>query len=246
MYLHPVELMTRCIENNEKLDARRTSIFELESDYNNQEIERLKEESIQKIRDEETAVQSRDMWSIYSNGAQYLASGATVAAGAVVAGPAGAAMMASGGLGLAGRVSYDTGFTKWLASWFYESEETQNSIAGNIDTGTSFLSAGIGMASGLWAMHVNALSASMLATQIKSALGITSSVVSTTTRVGTSFYDRRIAYLKGPIKELEVQQQDFKQRESQGIQDMSAMLESAQDLTDIARKAINALEIQGD
>jgi hypothetical protein len=246
MHLHPVESMIRCIQATEDLDARRTSIFELESDYNKKELERLQEESFQKIREEEAAVESRDQWSIYSNAGQYLAGGTAIAVGTVVAGPAGAAMAASGGIGLAGRVSYDTGFTKWLASWFYESEETQKSIASQIDKGTTFLSSAVGMASGLWSMHVNALSASMLANQLKTALGITTNVVSTTTRVGTSFYDRRIAYLRGPLKENEAHQQQIKQNDAQEIQDMSAMLESSQELTDIARKAINALEVQGD
>lgn len=244
--IHPIESMIRCIQRTEELNARATDIYELELQSHNNRIVQLKEESIQKVREEEESTKKRDTWSLFSTASEYVANGSAIALGTVAAGPVGTVMAASGALGLANRISYDTGLTKWAASWFYDTEETQNTIASTIETATSYLSMGLNAASSLWAIHTHALQAILLADNVKKALGIGTAAVTTSTQLGMTFYDRKISNLHLPIKELQIEQQDLEQRKQQQTLDMVNMIESAQVLTDVARKAIVATEIQGE
>lgn len=189
---------------------------------------------------------SEKSWGTIAMVAQYVASAATIALGiasiATGAGtPAGVLLVASGVVGLTGRILQDTGALQGLASWMSASKEMQKRIVRGIDMGFFVTSLALGLSSYAFTSSPQ-IFATLLQTERarKIALGITYGAWAAKGGI-----DLRLAFLQkdrsefeAVFKEMETHQTELFNREQRFAGQIKKTLASLQDMREYTKESI--------
>ena len=246
---HPMLGLIKLHQKMEEQSGRCADHFSREVERDQTEIERLQKEKEKALLDHAKEMALRNSWSTYANIAQYLTSTASFILGIAsissgIATPAGILLIASGGLGLANRVMTDVGGWKAVASWFTKSEELQRKIASRIDMGGFFLSMGMGLAGGIWAVSTGALTAAAAASQntimnqVATIVGVAGATLRTALQFGKAQSEKKLAYLKANLIEQDTNITLSSTHLSEESKRMERLLESTYAMTRTLKQAV--------
>lgn len=245
-----------CHLETERLAGKGTKLFNTEMTKHLSDMDRLNAEKQEALEQEAKAAKARDTWGVLATVSQYVAGASSIALGLTtfsLAPVAGALLIASGGLGLAGKLARDTHVAESVAAWWTKSGEMQAQITHNIDTGLFYLQMGTGLAGGAWAWQAGAFAASAAAAtaegvirKASTALTTASTVMTSGAKVGMAFYNKKVADKHADIKQLNGRITTSEQTMYQDSTQMTRIVEAAQAETEELRKAIQALQVSLD
>ena len=246
--------MLRTHAELERVADKQTRLFETQVTNDMAEIERLETDKVEKLRKNAEENQKKATWGVLTSVAQYVASGAAIGLGIAVvasgvAAPAGACLIASGVVGIAGRILHDTGSYKAIAAWFTKSDELQKKIALQIEMGMFLVSFGLGLFGGGWAYGAHALSSASAATtvgKVAAGIGTAASVGAGATRFGMSFSEKKIAYIRSDLQNIDSETNQLYQNIYQNCRDVQNLADTAADIGDELKQAISASVVHQD
>lgn len=240
----------------ERLTAKSARLFETDTTRTLQEIDELSTERAAELRKEAEAAKARGSWSTLSTIAEYIAGiGFLLLGTALTATPAGfvsgVSLIASSVIGLGIKTLHDTHLLHSAIELFTKSEELQKKIAQKIEMGAFFLQMGLGLAGGIGAWKTGALAAaringSITYQTISSAMTGANQALSITGRIGSTHYQKKMAYSQARLQEIETTKVITEQELQQETKQLVKMIESTQSQTDQAHQAIRALQVSQD
>lgn len=235
----------------ESLLNKRAQIFDVEVSKAMADIDKLSTEKQEALEKEVEAVKARETWSTLSNIAQYIMSIGTITLGFALGGIPGLCLGLAGGVGITNRVAHDTNLLQAGVEWYTKSNELQRKITQTIEMGAFFLQMGLGLAGGILAWQSGALSAAqvngaVVQKKVESVLAGAGGVVSATSRVGMSYYDKKMAYLQAHMRDLDTQTVLDHQTLYHDSVQMSKMIELTQSEGDVMKRSIQAQEVSQD
>ena len=161
----------------------------------------------------------------------------------------GGSSVASGGLALVNGILSDTGAWTAIAAWFFKSEEIQLKFARWIDKGLFFVSVGLGIAGGIWAYKVGALSAAAAGTtvskikNITTGVGFVGTVIQGSSRIAEATIDRKVGNINMKMKEVEGLMTLLYHQSSEGAKNVEGALQGLQSTTDGVQRAIDGSRV---
>ncbi|MGB7978347.1 MAG: hypothetical protein WCF19_04210 [Chlamydiales bacterium] len=229
----------------EKLAGEEADLLHLRLQKHTADNERLAKEREAALEQEAIAAQSRDTWSALVTAGRYIAGASMIAIGAATGGVPGALLIAAGVVGTAAQVAQDVN----AVSWYTKSIEDQQRISRDIQTFATLLQLGLGLASavGAWQAGVWAaaqINGASVATTAESVIGGAASVASVTGKVGTSYYEKQIAYLQAQTREWDTQMTLNNQASFHASADMSKVIQETQQQVEGLRKSIEAMMVE--
>lgn len=159
---------------------------------------------------------SKKSWGTVAMVAQYVSAVATTALGiaAIATGagtPAGVLLVASGVIGLTGRILHDTGSLQKLASWMSDSKEMQKRIVRNIDIGFFVASLALGLSSCAFTSSFQIFTTLLQTEKMRKViLGVTYG-----SWIAKGGIDLRLAFLKNNQSEVEALFKDLETERTQ-------------------------------
>ncbi len=235
----------------ERLMAKGARVFDEEIVKSMADVDKLAAERQEALENEAKNVKARTTWSTLSIVAQYISGIGLIALGWACGGLPAFLLIAAGGVGIVNRVIHDTNFLQAAVAWWTKSVELQQKIVRNIEMGAFFLQMGLGLAGGFAAWQTGALAAAhinsaIIKEKLVSTITGAAGVLSMGAKVGSSHYDKKIAYIQARMKEIDAQTNiDHLTMYNDSIQ-ISKMVDSTQSQTEELRKAIRAQEVPQD
>jgi hypothetical protein len=236
----------------ERVVEREVSLFKIQSNIDLKELEKLEMEKQIVFRKYAKEAAASNNWSMFSNIAQYLTSGASIVLGASVfiAKPrAGGLLIASGIAGLTNRLMHETGGWNAIASWCTKSIEYQKKIAHVCEMTFLGFEFGVGLAGGSMAYKAGAFSIAganrtALANTAANSIKIAGQSIQAVSQLGKSFSDYRVGDLQGKIQMFDALAEERRIAMNQQVTSARNFIETAQDISQEMHKAIAATEVQ--
>ncbi len=254
----PTHIMCKLLSmhnETERLTARNAEQFEADVTRGMADIDRLAAEKDEALRNEAEAIKSRATWSALSTIAEYITGIASIMLGAAiysVAAIPGALIIAAGAVGTANRVIHDTHILHALVEWYTKSVEVQKRITSFIETSAFFLQMGLGLAGGIGAWKVgaftamNAASGTDIVQKMVSVIAPASAVISSGTRIGVKFHEKRISDAMAQMKEIDCEMAFESQSMTKETAKINRGIEDTESQVEVLRKAIKTLEVSQD
>lgn len=226
-------------------------VFKAQAKIDLAEIEKLEKEKDDALRKNAEDAASRSNWSVLGNVAQYLAAGTSIAVGLSI-GPAGwgSWLIASGAVGLGNRIVRDTVGWQSVSAWFTKSVETQKRLVQRIELGFLAIELGTGLAGGLGSAAAGSFSAIANAPRLDNArklvgtLHMTSSAMTSTSKLGRAFTEKRLSDLQAKMRLLDARAEQIRMEMHQQVTTARDMIDTAQSVGKEMHKAIASSEIQ--
>jgi hypothetical protein len=243
-----------CFRDTEKLDAKAVRNFEQNVKRYQADIETLEQEKIEELKKESNAAKNRNSWNVLSTMANYVSNASAIVLGLSCGStPAGHLLIAAGATGFFNQGMRELNGWDWVVSFFSQSTETQRKYSSIIETSNQFLSLGLGLvgvgqaySNGLFNALRQGANAQSATAKIGQTLGIAGTAVAVGSRVGTAFYDKRLAHTQARMREISTDLTVSQQSISQETAAVIKMIESGQMEANEVRKGISSLQISQD
>jgi hypothetical protein len=233
-----------CFQKTEALNRKAIDLFGQESHRLMGEMEKVREDQEQTLREQAEETKARTTWGTLAVVAQYIAGAGSAVLGAACGGIPGAMLIAAGVIGLGERALKDSNLLNVGTAWLTESKELQKKIANNIETGAFYLQMGLSVAGGIGAWRAGTHIAAQKT--VASTLTGASSALALTSRVGTSYHDKKLSHLYARSKDLDTRAFNANQQLSDETQLVTKMIESGQADSDRIKNAIHYSEVHLD
>lgn len=235
----------------ERITTKAANVFEGEIAKSMADVEKLSAERQEALENEARNVKSRATWSTLSTVAQYISGASMIALGFAAGGVPAFLLVTAGIIGIGNRVLHDTNLLQAGAAWLTKSEELQQKYIRYFEMTAFILQMGLGLAGGFAAWYTGALGAAQITNvaikdKLKSIIAGASGILSVGGKIGTAYYDKKIAYIHARMKEIEADTNINNLTMYNDSIQMSKMVESTQSQTDEIRKAIQAIQIHFD
>ena len=234
----------------ERVADKQTRLFDSQVKRDMAEIEQLEAEKMEKLRKSAEAVKSQHTWGVLSNVSQYLMSGTAIMLGAAVlpAAPlAGACLIASGVVGLGGRIMHDTGAYQAIAAWWTKSNELQKTIATRIEMCMFVLSFGLGLGGGYYSLGALAVANNGANVQrALEAIWVTAGIGRSGFDFAKSHIEKRKYLLQGDLTKIDAKTNQLYQDLYRNARDAQNLVDTTGDIGDELKQAISASVVHQD
>ncbi len=232
----------------EGIVSKELIVFKEQSNLDIAQMDKLENEKNEALRKYAEESASRGSWNVLSNVAQYLAAGTSIAVG-VTLGGWGTLLALSGACGLSYRAIRDTAGWQSVAGWFSKSVENQKKLVQRIEMGFLAVELGTGLAGGMGSFLTGAHSALAVSRldntrKMVATVQATSSFMTSTSKLGRNFIEKRAADLQARMRRLDVDAERIRMEMSQQAMAARNMIDMAQSIGQEMHKAIAASEIQ--
>jgi len=237
----------------EEMAEKQIRLFEIDLKHETTAIENLEKQKEEAFRKNVEEADKRQSWNILATVSEYIAGTSAIFVGAATGGWAGAALIASGSLGLGNRIIQDTvGWETLAAQVVKNNEELQKSLAQKIEIGAFHLSLGLGLAGGIGAHRAGAFALSQGAgfysidtlKKTGEILTASSKIAGSVGQVGESYATNKIEHLRADVKLIDAETTLKRQNTTELCNEAANVLDTVQSITEANKKMIKESELQ--
>jgi hypothetical protein len=222
---HEVIALQGRIEN---VTHRQLYLFKIDSSQRAEEIESLelkKKVAVQKYIEEK---EKHGSWTVFNHVSQYIGGTSTLLLGGSVGGLAGAALTASGALALGHKIIGDT--VGWKNSY--------------LDTGTKYLSLGLGCMGGIGAYYTGTFTlANGLKSSIQEVMSMAGTLSGAAANIGESYTGWQMSDAQADRKEIDAAITAKQQMITEGCRKMADAVNTDLSIVESMRQIIQTSEI---